>query len=289
MIVDCHTHIDIKADEVAMSEHLVASEPVDVCVVLSRRAESSEEANKRLGEYVGKHKEKMAGFAVVDPQKDKVSFNNVRPLRDKLGLKGAVVYCAAGGFHPAHSRAMRFYESAEELGWPVFFHNEEATRSPEAVLEYAQPYLLDEIARRFAGLKIVIGSMGTPFLDQTLAMVAKHANVYADLTIQPRRVWQIYNTVVAANEHGVMDKLLFGSGFPLSGAGECIETLLGLNMLMADTNLPTIPRANIRNVIERDSLEVLGISDKSLGVQELAAEVANERKSGKAGKEETAE
>lgn len=288
MIVDCHTHIDIKADEVATSEHLVASEPVDVCVVLARRGESSEETNKRLSEYVGKHREKMAGFAVVDPQSDKVSFNNVRPLRDRLGLKGAVVYCAAGGFHPAHSRAMRFYESAEELGWPVFFHNEEATRSPEAVLEYAQPYLLDEIARRFTGLKIVIGSMGTPFLDQTLAMVAKHENVYADLTIQPRRVWQIYNTVVAANEHGVMDKLLFGSGFPLSRAGECIETLLGLNMLMADTNLPTIPRANIRNIIERDSLDVLGIIDKGLGVQEPAAEVAKERKAEKAGKEETA-
>ncbi|UCG48580.1 MAG: amidohydrolase family protein [Phycisphaerales bacterium] len=288
MIVDCHTHIDIKADEVATSEHLVASEPVDVCVVLARRGESSEETNKRLSEYVGKHREKMAGFAVVDPQSDKVSFNNVRPLRDRLGLKGAVVYCAAGGFHPAHSRAMRFYESAEELGWPVFFHNEEATRSPEAVLEYAQPYLLDEIARRFTGLKIVIGSMGTPFLDQTLAMVAKHENVYADLTIQPRRVWQIYNTVVAANEHGVMDKLLFGSGFPLSRAGECIETLLGLNMLMADTNLPTIPRANIRNIIERDSLDVLGIIDKGLGVQEPAAEGAKERKAEKAGKEETA-
>jgi len=131
--------------------------------------------------------------------------------------------------------------------------------------------------------------MGTPFLDQTLAMVAKHENVYADLTIQPRRVWQIYNTVVTANEHGVMDKLLFGSGFPLSGAGECIERLLGLNMLMADTNLPTIPRANIRNVIERDSLDVLGIRDKSLGVQEPTAEGAKERKAEKVGKEETAE
>ena len=57
-----------------------------------------------------------------------------------------------------------------------------------------------------------------------------------------------------------MDKLLFGSGFPLGNAGECIETLLGFNMLLADTQLPTVPRASIRNVIERDSLELLGIT-----------------------------
>jgi hypothetical protein len=31
-------------------------------------------------------------------------------------------------------------------------------------------------------------------------------------------------------------------------------------MLLADTNLPTVPRGNIRNIIERDTLRLLGIS-----------------------------
>jgi hypothetical protein len=56
-----------------------------------------------------------------------------------------------------------------------------------------------------------------------------------------------------------MNKLLFGSGFPFGNAGECMETLLGFNKLLGDTNLPTVPRGNIRNIIERDTLEVLGI------------------------------
>ena len=169
------------------------------------------------------------------------------------------------------SRAMRFYESAEELGLPVFFHNGGAELRPEAVLDYAQPHLLDEIARGFGGLKIVIGSMGVPFLEQTLAMVAKHRNVYADLTIRPGNVWETYNIVVAAYERGVMDKLLFGSGFPYSNAGECMETLLGFNMLLADTNLPTVPRGSIRNIIERDTLEVLGIEHRNIKPRERKA------------------
>ena len=101
--------------------------------------------------------------------------------------------------------------------------------------------------------------MGMPFAEQTLSMVAKHENVYVDLTIRPGSVWQVYNTVVAAYERGVMDKLLFGSGFPFGNPGECIETLLGFNKLLGDTNLPTVPRGNIRNIVERDALELLGI------------------------------
>ena len=282
MIVDCHTHINCAGDDVEMSEHLAAAEPVDACIVLATADGPSEEVNKRLAEYVNKHKEKMVGFALVEPVQDKISVNNLKPIKDKLGLKGVVLHCSACGLHPAHSRSMRFYESAQELGLPVFFHNGDGALGADAVLDYAQPYLLDEVAREFGALKIIIGNMGMPFIEQTLLMVAKHENVYADLTIRPSNVWQTYNTVVAAYERGVMDKLLFGSGFPLGNAGQCMETLLGFNMLLADTNLPTVPRGSIRNIIERDTLELLGIRDKSIEAQEEKSEKTKERKSIKA-------
>ena len=243
-----------------MSEHPETTETVDVCIVLASPDGPSDEFNKILGQYVNKHSERMVGFAVVEPGKDKAGPDNLESIQEKLGAKGIVLYCSACGFHPAHSRAMRFYESAQELGLPVFFHNAGDALGADAVMEYAQPYLLDEIAREFTELKIIIGSMGVPFVEQTLSMVARHKNVYADLTIRPKSVWQTYNMVVAAYERGVMDKLLFGSGFPSGDAGECMETLLGFNMLLADTNLPTVPRGSIRNIIERDTLRLLGIS-----------------------------
>ena len=268
MIVDCHTHIGFAADDVETSEHLQAAETVDACVVLATADGPSEQVNKNLAEYVNRHSEKMVGFAVVEPTQDKINAKNLVSVTEKLGLKGAVLYCATCGFHPTHSRAMRFYESAEELGLPVFFHSGGPELRPEAILDYAQPHLLDEIARGFGGLKIIIGNMGVPFLEQTLAMVGKHRNVYADLTIRPGNVWETYNIVVAAHERGVMGKLLFGSGFPYGSAGECMETLLGLNMLLADTNLPTVPRGSSRNILERDTLEVLGIEHRNIKPRE---------------------
>jgi predicted TIM-barrel fold metal-dependent hydrolase len=280
MIVDCHTHISFAAnDDISASEHLEAAETVDACIVLARGEESSEEVNKKLSEYVGRHKEKMVGFAIVEPIKDNVSVKHLAFIRDKLGLRGAVLYCCRSGFHPTHSRAMQFYESAEVLGLPVFFHSEGAFLESDAILEYAQPYLIDEVARKFKKLKIIIGTMGVPFFEQTLSMVAKHENVYADLTIRPRNVWQVYNMVMTAYERGAMGKLLFGSGFPSSKAGECIEALLGFNMRLADTNLPTVPRGNIQSIIERDTLALLGIKEKVTAAEENEEAQAKERKS----------
>ncbi len=258
MIVDCHTHISCAANDIDVSEHLAAAETVGACIVLAAPGDSSQQANERLSGYVGKHKKKMVGFALVEPTEDKISVRALTAATEKLGLSGVVLYCSQCGFHPAHSKAMQFYGAAQELGLPIFFHNAGMLGSG-AVLDYAQPYLLDEIARKFSDLKIVIGSMGVPFVEQTLLMVAKHENVYADLTIKPENVWQVYNMVVAANERKVMDKLLFGSGFPSGTAGVCIETLLGFNKLLADTNLPTVPRDRIQGIVERDTLQLLGI------------------------------
>jgi len=259
MIVDCHTHIDCRSETPETAQHLAAAQMVDVCVVLAGREDGSEQVNKRVADYVGAHHKTMIGFAVVDPTKDRVGVSDIKALRDEMGFGGVVVYCSGCGFHPAHSRATRLYEAAQELSMPVFFHNGGGELTADSVLEYAQPYLLDEIARMFPNLKILIGNMGVPFVEQTLAMVAKHEHVYADLTMRPTSVWQLYNTVVAAHEREVMDKLLFGSGFPVGDAQQCMETLLGFNMLLADTNLPGVPRNRIRGVIERDTLEVLGL------------------------------
>jgi len=261
MVVDCHTHLGADAGYAEASEHLTAVEAVDACIVLASSDGPSEEVNKKLADYVEKHKDKMVGFAVVEPTADGIERGDLKAIRDKLDLKGLVLYCSGHGFHPAHSNAMRLYESAADLGLPVFFHNGDASAKAGAVLEYAQPYLLDEVARAFPKLRIVVGNMGVPFVEQTFSLIGKHENVYGDLTVRPTNVWQLYNTVVGAYERGAMDKLVFGSGFPCGKATECIETLLGFNMLLSDTNLPTVPRDSIRRIIERDTFELLGIND----------------------------
>lgn len=257
MIVDCHTHFI--SDTRLMSEHIGIIQSFDKCIVLGTPEAGSEDINEKVSEYVKSHQNNMIGFAFIDPIRELYTARELRSLMERTGLAGIVVYCAECGFHPGHSKAMRFYEAAEELGLPIFFHNGPVLK-PDSHLEYAQPVLLDGVARTFRKLKIVIGDIGTPFTEQTYAMLAKHENVYADFTINPERPWQTYNTVVQVYENKLMNKLLFGSGFPLGRADSCIETLLGFNRLLGTSFMPTVPRSVISDFLETDTLSVLGIT-----------------------------
>jgi predicted TIM-barrel fold metal-dependent hydrolase len=259
MIVDCHTHIDLSVDASNTASYLGASEKIDACIALGCSKPDHDQVNEALAQFVATHSSKVLGFGVINPTQKIVTPDYLKHFTEEWRLQGFVMYCSACGFNPTHSDAMNFYQAVSELGLPVFFHNGDLDISCEGNLAYAQPYLLDEVAKSFPKLKIIVGSMGIPFIDQTIAILARHENVFADLTIRPNNVWQTYNIVMAAHEQGVMGKLVFGSGYPIAEAQACIETLLGFNTLMADTNLPTVPRGSIRAIVERNSLEILGI------------------------------
>jgi len=71
--------------------------------------------------------------------------------------------------------------------------------------------------------------------------------------------WQAYQALLSAHQYGVMDKLLFGSGFPAASASHCIEDLFSINHMVHGTNLPTIPRDQLRGIVQRNALALLGI------------------------------
>jgi hypothetical protein len=257
MIIDCHTHLNDPSDNAEVANLLDICQKTTACFVLEGSGSKTAADSNKFAELI-RSNDKLIGFSNYSPLTNKINSDAVSAATTAAGIAGVVLYCAEEAFHPCNSRAMQFYEIAEQLGLTVFFHNS-PPYSPQAVMAHAQPHLLDEVAINFPNLKIIIGSMGQPFLDQTLCMTAKHPNVYADLTIDPSKKWQLYNIVVAAHESSAMDKLLFGSGAPNAEPGNCIETLLGFNKLFAHTDLPSVPREKIRSIIERDTLALLNI------------------------------
>jgi predicted TIM-barrel fold metal-dependent hydrolase len=257
MIVDCHTHLHCAERGMLVEEHRRACKDIDACFVLAGLSADRQTINAELENYL-RQMPKAYGFAAMHPLYDDFSSKRLKAFKKEDRMVGLTLYCAEDDFHPAHSQALQLYEAAEQLGLIVYFHNCPPF-SPGAVLDYAQPWLLDEVARTFPKLRIIIGRMGLPFHFQTLCLLSKHENVFADLTIHPQKTWQVYNLVMEAYEAGVMDKLLFGSGFPYADPGQCIETLLGFNKMLADTHLPQVPREKLRSIVERDSLSALGI------------------------------
>jgi len=287
MIVDCHTHIWQSPDQIGLrtgvrkprpvrsqresasagqvwqatpENHATACQPVDVAIVLgfaSRRLGAGI-PNEFIADYARTNPGRVIGFAGIDPTDPVHALEELHRARQQLDLKGVVVSPACGGFHPAHTDAMRLYEAAAAAGMPVVVHNGQPL-CHDANLEFARPVLLDEIARTFPRLKIVITEMGSPWIEETLVLLAKHENIYADISGIVHKPWTAYHYLQLAHEWEVMDKLLFGSGFPYSTPTAAIEALYSINQLVHQTNLPSIPRERLRGIVERNVLELLGI------------------------------
>ena len=126
-------------------------------------------------------------------------------------------------------------------------------------LEFARPALWDEVARSFPKLHLVMCQLGHPWVDETLVLLGKHENVFGEISGIASRPWQLYGTLLNALSFGVLDKLLFGSGFPREQPTKVIEALYSVNAYSHGTQLPSIPRAQVRAIVERESLACLGI------------------------------
>ena len=287
MIVDCHTHIWQHADQLGegattnlpnirpiyhsvtkadrlpdagMDRHFAACQPVDRAIVLGFRSHylKAHIPNRLVAEYVGQHPEKLIGFAGIDPTDPDQAIEEMRHASQELGLQGLAVAPAAQNFHPMHSHALWVYAEAARLSLPILFH-QGLYFSAECKMEYARPALLDDVAREFPDLRIVVAHLGYPWIDETVVLIGKHANVFADISGLLLRPWQAYNSLLTAYQFGVMDKLVFGSDFPYTSPAHCIEALYSINHICHGTSLPTLPREKLRGIVERDSLELLGV------------------------------
>ncbi len=285
MIVDCYTHIWDAVEQLgrcvpsdgsqapfppplpdplsaSTSRHLAAGEPVDKTIVLGFKTGylDAEIPNEKIAEFVAAHSDRLIGFAGVDPSDPKEAVAELTRAREKFRMRGIAVAPAAQDVHPSNSQAMLVYTAAAEQGMPVLFHTG-VYISTATKLEYARPVLLDEVARELPDLKIVIAHMGYPWVSETIVLLAKHKNVFAEISWLLAQPWQAYQALVSAHQFGVMDKLLFGSGFPFASAPDCIEALYSINHMSHGTNLPTIPREHLRGIVQRDALHLLGIDN----------------------------
>ncbi len=234
--------------------------PVDAAMVLGLRSRHQDLAisNDFLADYARQCPDRVVGLAGIDPTEGRGALDELRRSKEQLGLRGVVIAPAIQAMHPGDSRAMAVYDLAQRLGMPVVFHNSPPLPA-SAHLEFARPYLLDEVARTFPSLRILIAQMGYPWVDEALVLLGKHEHVYAEISGVSQSPWLALNCMQLAHERGVMDKLLFGSDFPARDPKAAIEALYSLNQIVHGTNLPSVPREQLRGIVERNSLELLGI------------------------------
>lgn len=274
VIVDCHTQmwdpeVRVCIEQMApafgtgrviseAASAMAAGSPVDRAIVLGFKSCYLDAGipNQHVADYVKRNGSRMVGFAGIDPR-DPECLEELRSAHEDLHLKGITVSPAMQDYHPCDTLALRVYEDCARRALPILFQYN--TSNPAAKLEYARPMLLDEVAREFPGLRIVVAHMGYPWVDETIVLLAKHKHVYAEVSGLLTQPWTAYNALLSAYQYGVIDKLLFGSDYPFQSPASCIEALYSVNQLSQGTNLGSIPREQLRGIVERDTLTLLGI------------------------------
>jgi predicted TIM-barrel fold metal-dependent hydrolase len=109
-------------------------------------------------------------------------------------------------------------------------------------------------------VKIILAHLGHPYEGECLVTIRKHENVFADVSALHYRPWQLYNSLMLAQEYGVWSKLLFGTDFPFTTVNASIAGLRGLNDQVEGTKLPRLDPVQIEALIQRDSLGLLGLA-----------------------------
>lgn len=281
MIIDCHSHIWPSLSQLGQAQsfsclgaasslpakpqqHQDSCSHAQVVIVLGFTSNllNAKIPNTFISDYVSTHSDRTIAFAGIDPTQPDC-LDQLTRLQQEQHFAGLVLSPACQGFHPCDSRAMRLYQLAQQLLMPIYFLNGETLPS-QAMLEFAQPAALDEVARSFPDLKLVVSHLGFPWVEQTLAILTKHPNIYADVAGLVNRPWQAYRSLSLAYEYGVIEKLLFASDFPNHSVKAVVGALYNLNKITLDSVLPAVPREQLRGIVERNSLELLGLTSPKL-------------------------
>ncbi len=247
--------------DASAATHSRAAENVQMSIVHGLRSVHAgvEVSHEQVAAAVAQHADAGVGAAGIDPMPgDADASIDEAKMRN---LAAVTISPAGQAMHPQHSRAMKVYERCQHERLAVFVHGPRLF-GDKAVLEFARPELYDAVATEFADLRLVITQIGRPWVEPTLSLISKHPHVYADVAGLVEQPWFLYQALLAAGQYGAMDKLLLGSGFPLCTPRQAIHNLYSINTMLQGTNLPTIPRQQLRGIVERDAFACLGIEPK---------------------------
>lgn len=142
------------------------------------------------------------------------------------GAKAIKIYASYSHYRPDDREiTWPLFAKAQELKIPVIVH-QAWTTTVHTPMKFQEPKQLDEVAREFPDLTLIAAHFGVPWVDECMCLVAKHENVYADLSfwLILERPEIILQQLTRCPGYGcTYDRLLWGTDFPLTTPAESLE------------------------------------------------------------------
>ncbi len=183
----------------------------------------------------------------VNPYRlDEKSLKDMEALLELEHVVGFKLYPGYYHTYPHDEVYKPVYLLAEKYDLPVAIHSGD-TYGPRALLKYAHPLEIDEVAYHHPEVRIVLSHFGDPWTMEAAEVVYKNNNVYADLSgiivgdankVKRFSDEQLYvdhfrKALIYCDRY---DKILFGSDWPLvsiAAYAKFIEILIPLDFRQA--------------------------------------------------------
>lgn len=281
MIVDIHTHVfrpdtdfgpkllaDMKRCKIDPTiwrdlgeKHLESTKVADVAIVFGLQASATDWniPNDMVAAHVSLAPSRLLFFASIDPALPDF-MEELEKCHQQDGAVGVKMSPLYQDVHPGDPRCYEIYRYCEKHGLPILFHAGTSFVSGTP-LDYSRPVHFDKVAVDFPDLRMVLAHLGHPWEGETIAVIRRHANVYADLSALYYRPWQFYNSMQLLVEYRAHEKVLFGSDFPFTTTADSLAGVRNINHVLGNSGLPSIPKEVTEGIIHRNSLELLGLPD----------------------------
>lgn len=281
MIVDIHTHVfrpdldfgpkllaDMKRCKIDPTiwrdlgeKHLESTKAADVAIVFGLQASATDWniPNDMVAAHVALAPSRLLFFASIDPALPDF-MEELEKCHQQDGAVGVKMSPLYQDVHPGDPRCYQIYRYCVKHGLPILFHAGTSFVSGTP-LDYSRPVHFDKVAVDFPELRMVLAHLGHPWEGETIAVIRRHANVYADLSALYYRPWQFYNSMQLLVEYRAHEKVLFGSDFPFTTTADSLNGVRNINHILANSGLPSIPKEVTEGIIYRNSLELLGLPD----------------------------
>jgi len=143
MLIDIHAHMGKGVDPNNPLQSNISSELIlryakeanlDKTVIFPVNYSEYSEANKEISDAVKKYPDELVGFARVNPNNEKASYN-LKIAVEELGLKGLKLHPGNDDFQVPDPRVTKIIELAGELSIPVIF---DSTQQLDGLIQLAK-------------------------------------------------------------------------------------------------------------------------------------------------------
>jgi uncharacterized protein len=181
----------------------------------------------------------------------------------EFGAKAVKLYPTYNHYRPDDREwCWPIYRKAMELEIPVIVH-QSWTTLVDAPMKYQYPGQLDDVAREFRDLVLICCHFGVPWIEEAMALVAKHTNVYVDTsywaTIEEPEI--VLRHLLRCQRYGcTYDRILWGTDFPVTPPAPSLEIFREtLPALAAKLGLDPIPKEGLDLMLGGNAARIYGL------------------------------